>query len=548
MGEIFTNQNQTTMRKFTLLIALLFIFAGASMAQVVENFESIKMNVFAAGANGEVAVVANPDPTGINPSYTVAKMVRGADGESYAGWYGTLATPIDFNTTKYVHVKVWKPRISPVKFKIEEGETGNLEVASINPQTVVNGWEELVFDFSAATGPYVKIVFFPDFEEPLTLTEDITVYFDDFYVNNDPTPGSDPVQVLENYEYIPLNIMTGGAEDLSKFTLVPNPDKSGVNLSDYVIKFDRDKDGVPWGGFYSATQVDVTENNYMHVKVWKPRISPVKFKIEAGEAGTLEVASTNAQTETNVWVDYVFDFSEKTGTYPTIVFMPDFAEPVGLTEDIVIYFDDIILNNDPNPVMNPPSLTINVDMNGTGDMTGVPVYISGTLGGIYGTWNEPGSNPNNEMLDTDGDGIYSITLQIGYGLIDFKFFKGTGWGGGDPVQEPGLDPGNRNYIFSETTSISYKWGVQGLLSVPQNPLAEQIKMYPNPVSNELVINSSAKVKEVTITSMLGQLVGTYSLNSNGRTSINTSALGNGMYFVTFVGENGHRYVQKLVKN
>ena len=73
-------------------------------------------------------------------------------------------------------------------------------------------------------------------------------------------------------------------------------------------------------------------------------------------------------------------------------------------------------------------------------------------------------------------------------------------------------------------------------------------MYPNPVSNELVINSSAKVKEVTITSMLGQLVGTYSLNSNGRTSINTSALGNGMYFVTFVGENGHRYVQKLVKN
>jgi len=542
VGEIFTNQNQTTMRKFTLLIAMLFIFAGASMAQVVENFESIKMNVFAAGANGEVVVMANPDPTGINPSNTVAKMVRGADGESYAGWYGTLATPIDFNTTKYVHVKVWKPRISPVKFKIEEGETGNLEVASINPQTVVNGWEELVFDFSAATGPYVKIVFFPDFEEPLTLTEDITVYFDDFYVNNDPTPGSDPVQVLENYEYIPLNIMTGGAEDLSKFTLVPNPDKSGVNLSDYVIKFDRDMDGVPWGGFFSATEVDVTENKFMHVKAWKPRVSPVKFKIEAGAAGTLEVASTNEQTETNVWVDYVFDFSEKTGTYPTIVFMPDFADPVGLTEDIVIYFDDIILNNDPNP-MTPPSLTVNVDMNGTGDMTGVPVYISGALGGIYGTWDQPGTNPNNEMLDTDGDGIYTVTLMLPDGLYAFKFFKGASWDNGDPA--PG---GDRTLQYSGTMNVTYKWGVDGLLSVPQNPLAEQIKMYPNPVSNELVINSSAKVKEVTITSMLGQLVGTYSLNSNGRTSINTSALGNGMYFVTFVGENGHRFVQKLVKN
>ncbi|GAP42268.1 hypothetical protein TBC1_11397 [Lentimicrobium saccharophilum] len=49
------------MRKFTLLFVLLFTFAGFSMAQVVENFESLKMNVFDAGANGSVSVVANPD-------------------------------------------------------------------------------------------------------------------------------------------------------------------------------------------------------------------------------------------------------------------------------------------------------------------------------------------------------------------------------------------------------------------------------------------------------------------------------------------------------
>lgn len=527
------------MKKITFLIALLFTF-GISMAQVIENFESLKMNVFAGGANEEVSVIANPDPTGINPSSTVAKMVRGADGEVYAGWYGTLATPIDFNTNKYVHVKVWKPRISPVKFKIEDGETGNVEVASMNPQTVVNGWEELVFDFTAATGPYVKIVFFPDFEEPLTLTEDITVYFDDFYVNNDPTPGSDPVQILENYEYIPLNIMTGGELDLSKFTLIPNPDKSGVNLSDYVIKFDRDMDGVPWGGFFSATEVDVTDNKFMHVKVWKPRISPIKFKIEAGAAGTHEVASSNEPEETNVWIDYVFDLSEKTGTYPTIVFMPDFVDPVGLTEDIVIYFDDIILNNDPNP-MTPPQLTLNVDMTEAGDLTDIPVYLSGALGGDYGTWMQPGTNPSLEMLDPDGDKIYSITIFVPDGTYEFKFFIGATWDAGDPV-------GNRVLEYSGDMIASYKWNVLGQLSVPQNPLVDKVQMYPNPVSNELIINTTVSIKEVTITSMLGQKVGTYQLNNTGRTFINTNDLSNGLYFVTFYGKDGSRLVQKLIKN
>ncbi|KAF0204780.1 MAG: hypothetical protein FD170_205 [Bacteroidetes bacterium] len=544
MVEIINNQNQTTMRKITLLIVLMFTFSFASIAQVVENFESIKMNIFAQGTNGSVSVVPNPDPSGINTSGVVAKMVRGFDGDPWCGWYATIPVPIDFNTNKYVHLKVWKPRISPVKFKIEEGETGNVEVASMNPQTVVNGWEELVFDFTAATGPYVKIVFFPDFEDPLTLTEDITVYLDDIYVNNDPTPGSAPVQLIEDYEHIPLNIMLGGAEDLSKFTLIQNPDKSGVNLSDYVIQFDRDKDGVPWGGFWSAlpAPVDVTENKYVHVKVWKPRISELKFKLEGGAAGTLEIPSSAPQLTTNAWEDIVFDYSEKTGTYPIIAFLPDFSTPVGLDNDIVLYFDDIIINNDPNP-MTPPQLTLHVDMTEAGDMTGVPVYLAGALGGVYGTWSEPGTNENNQMLDPDGDKIYSITIFLPDGLYAFKFFKGAGWGAGDPA--PG---GDRVLNYAGTMDVTYKWGVQGALSVPQNPLVDKIKMYPNPVSSELIISNSVEVKEVTITSMLGQIVGTYQINGIGRTAINTADLSNGLYFVSFYGKDGSRLVQKLVKN
>lgn len=520
---------------------LMLTYTGFTMAQTIEDFESIKMSIFSGGANGTLTVIPNPDPSGINTSPNVVKMVRGFDGDPWAGWYATLPTPVDVTANKYVHVKVWKPRISPVVFKYEKEGGNSGDVFSMAPQATVNAWEELVFDMSIVSGEYVKIVLIPDFESPLTLTEDITLYFDDLYVNNDPTVGSAPVQVMDNYEFMPLNIMTGGAEDLSYFSILPNPDPTGVNLSDYVIKFNRDKDGVPWGGFFSATPVDVTTNKYMHVKVWKPRVSPIKFKIESGTGNNIEVASTVAQVNTGVWEDFVFDLSAGTGVFPTIVFMPDFEDPLALTEDITIYFDDFILNNDPNPI-TPASQTINVDMSESGMVDGTQVFIAGTLGGIYGTWNEPGTNANNEMLDTDGDKIYSITMALPDGVIAFKFFQGIGWGTGDTA--PG---GDRVYEVAGSCNITYKWGVDGLLSVPSNPLNGKIQMYPNPVSNELFIKTTANISRVNITSMLGQVVGNYEMTSNN-TSISTSSLSNGLYFVTFTDKEGNQLTQKLMKN
>jgi hypothetical protein len=330
----------------------------------------------------------------------------------------------------------------------------------MNPQTLVDQWEEFVFDMSVVSGEYVKIVLIPDFEDPLTLTEDIVLYFDDLYVNDDPTVGSAPVQVMENFETIPLNYMLNGPDDMSYMEQIPNPDPSGVNLSSYVCHFFRDMDGFLWDGFWSnlPQEIDVTENKYVHVKVWKPRISPIKFKIEGGAAGTIEVESMYPQTMTNAWEDIVFDFSEKTGTYPIIAFLPDFLET---TEDLDIYFDDIILNNDPNPIMA-ASQTISVDMTNSGMAATDSVWIAGTLGGIHGTWNEPGTNMNNLMLDVDGDGIYSITVSLPEGLIAFKFFWGNGWGNGDPA--PG---GDRTLELENQMDVLYAWGIDGL--VPTGP-------------------------------------------------------------------------------
>ncbi len=504
------------MRKLLLSILMLTVLGLWTNAQTIENFESITMNIFSGGENGAISVVANPDTVG-NPSMYVGKMVRGHDGDPWAGWYATLPTPVDVTANRYVHLKLWKPRISPIVFKYEREGGNSGDVNPMTPQTSMGMWEEFVFNMDTVSGDYVKIVLIPDFEDPLTLTEDIVLYFDALYVNDDPTVGSDPVQCMENFETIPLNYMLNGENDMSYMELIPNPDQSGVNLSPYVIHFFRDMDGFPWDGFWSnlPAEIDVTDNKYVHVKVWKPRISPVKFKIEGGAAGTIEMESMYPQTMTNAWEDMVFDFSEKTGTYPIIALMPDFADPVGLTEDISIYFDDIVLNNDPNPI-TPPSQKINVDMTEAGLVEGDSVWLSGALGGIHGTWEQPGTNMNNLMLDDDADGVYSITLALPEGTVAFKFFIGGTWDNGDPA--PG---GDRTLDLTNTMDVFYKWGVDGEITPPESPTIQW------------TVNMSYQIAEGNFIEGIDFLDVAGSFNGWGDPgSEQLEALGDGLYGIT----------------
>jgi hypothetical protein len=73
-------------------------------------------------------------------------------------------------------------------------------------------------------------------------------------------------------------------------------------------------------------------------------------------------------------------------------------------------------------------------------------------------------------------------------------------------------------------------------------------MYPNPVNNELNISTTADISSVYITSTVGQVVASYNYNTRTNQTINTSALSSGMYFVTFVGADGKKQTQKLIKN
>ncbi|NCA84354.1 MAG: T9SS type A sorting domain-containing protein [Clostridia bacterium] len=188
-----------------------------------------------------------------------------------------------------------------------------------------------------------------DFYLPFTAPSD-EIMIADF---EDGTAGPLTLHVMGNGEWD-----NGELHEVSEtFEVIDNPDPSGLNWSSKVMKFNRrglDEGGQPWGGFWANVDpaVDVTTHKYVHVMVWKPRISPVRFKLEGGPSGTLEMVSSNEQTEVNMWVDMVFKFDTMTGAYPVVAFMPDFEDPFTAPELQVIYFDNIRVNSDPNPADN----------------------------------------------------------------------------------------------------------------------------------------------------------------------------------------------------
>ncbi len=162
--------------------------------------------------------------------------------------------------------------------------------------------------------------------------------------------------IIEDFEdpevHIPLNNMTGGSvSDEDAFEVVANPDPNEVNDSEYVLQFTRAYDGVPWGGFWSSVfePLEMDDMKYTHYQVWKPRVSPLRFKVEGSDqTGDFEHESMEPQQHTGEWETITFHYPDAAGEYPIIAVMPDFEDPLELDENIVIYLDNIILSDSPD--------------------------------------------------------------------------------------------------------------------------------------------------------------------------------------------------------
>jgi hypothetical protein len=188
------------------------------------------------------------------------------------------------------------------------------------------------------------------------------------------------------------------------------------------------------------------------------------------------------------------------------------------------------------------TVVLNVDMHGSGLAAGEAVYFAGNFGGIYGTWNEPGTNTNNQLLDPNNDSVYTVSINVAAASYQFKFFKGAGWNGGEWTGDP-----NRVINVVHDTITHYQWGSLFPVGINNSPLAGKVSVYPMPFGNTLNVTSSIDIASMVMVSANGGTVISLENQDSKALIVNTSELAAGMYFVTFRTKAGMPYSMKVVK-
>ncbi|HMN88422.1 MAG TPA: T9SS type A sorting domain-containing protein [Saprospiraceae bacterium] len=268
-------------------ILLWMLMASLSFAQNGPiNFEpggqgaNWTWTVFENNTNPPLEIIANPDPTGINTSATVAKFTALQGGNPWAGcesMHGTDLGSFTLNENNtIVKIMVWKSVISDVGIKFDTPlgwSQGEIKVAN----TLINQWEELTFDFSnfvnppAAQGVLGRIIVFPDFDLSGRIQNNI-IYFDNITFNAKGEPSTEPT--------VAAPTPTRNASDVISLFSDAYPDVpvdtwrtswSSATFEDITVQGNATKkySQLDFVGIETvANQLNINEMTHFHIDVW----------------------------------------------------------------------------------------------------------------------------------------------------------------------------------------------------------------------------------------------------------------------------------------
>ena len=359
---------------YLLLMFLAGIFTASSQNTPIDfeaggNGADWTWTVFENDTNPLLEIVANPDPSGINTSETVAKFTALQLGQPYAGvesMHGSDIGTFDLTASNaLVNIMVYKTKISDIGIKYVTPSGGaQMELKVAN--TLVNQWELITIDFSdyiglGETTGLDQIVIFPDF---IARDVDDVIYFDN--ISFGPFEQGEIIELPVDFELDTDYGIIGfeGAES----EVVSNPDLSGANTSETVVKSVKTEGSQFYAGTAMGidTPIDFSESESISIKTWSPKANiPVRLKLEAA-GGVFVELDTNTTLE-NQWETLTWDFSEQTAgiDFTTVVvffeFVPDlpgdgstyYYDDIEVTQALSISdYESFSVSSFPNPVKN----------------------------------------------------------------------------------------------------------------------------------------------------------------------------------------------------
>ncbi|MFP9098882.1 T9SS type A sorting domain-containing protein [Flavobacterium sp. RHBU_24] len=326
------------MKKNYLNLAFVFLITSVCFAQQNIDFEtagagaSYTWNVFENDTNPALEFVANPDPSGANISATVAKYTTLITGAPYAGCETSHENGMSDFVLDAAHstikIMVYKSIISNVGLKLVTPTGAALPEVKV-PNTLVNQWEELTFDFSAQVGfftePFDQVVVFPDFSAN-PRTYGTVSYFDNITfgpavapvapLTAAPDPTLPQAQVISLFSGVYTNV------PVDTWLAV----WSSAGMQEVQIEGNATKryTGLNYAGVETiAQQIDITGMDHFNVNVWSAdfqqfRIKLVDFGANAaydgpGQADDKEHEITFNAPAQGGWITYSIPLSDFTG-------------------------------------------------------------------------------------------------------------------------------------------------------------------------------------------------------------------------------------------
>ncbi|MDX2247461.1 MAG: T9SS type A sorting domain-containing protein [Bacteroidia bacterium] len=471
------------MKKRLLLfsLAVFFMTLNSMFAQqVILDFETggttTTFQYFGSSLDGQLTgATANPNPSGINTSANVVKFVKPSNAQTWAGAFSNPnpTTPVDGVTYDQVCLNVYMDSLHSVSLKLENSTTGGANwLQTVTPSTA-GAWETVCFDLTqtsiegpfqiAAGHSFATVTVFFGFGTAGNGTDSLVFYMDDVVAQNKEVT----CNTIFDFE-TPATGTTfqyfGSALDGSLTSVVANPNPTAGNGSDTVLMYIKPGDAQVWAGAFSnpnpTSPLNLTNGGEVCVKVHMSHIGSVTMKLENSTTGGANWALTVPNTVVDDWEELCFNadllsveapFAAATGhVYTRITFFIDLGTAGNGIIDTT-YIDDFCLKA-PNAPAN-ADVTFAVDMNNfTGGFT--QPYVSGT----FNNW----SGDGNPLTDADGDGVWSTTVNIPTGTIEYKFtydnwagqeqFNGTEKAG-CTVKDPSGQFVNRVALISENTAL-----------------------------------------------------------------------------------------------
>jgi len=193
------------------------------------------------------------------------------------------------------------------------------------------------------------------------------------------------------YTNTPANTMNGGVGDA--LTIVDNPSKTGLNTSNKVAMGVRSAAGT--STFQAEFNIEPTVINttrYLHVYVYKPTHASMtlygrnNYPVSGSSSDNVYTSNHLYYTKiTNEWVDVVFKITGNGNKIDRLVLGLDNFSPAGrYASNSNFYFDQILLNDDPNPrgaTLPTKKTTFPEDFEGT-SYVGDPTYFPTTYAWI----------------------------------------------------------------------------------------------------------------------------------------------------------------------